>query len=213
MPGYKLHKLADTLAVSDAGAMYRSLLSHWKDPAGVVPGAEEPLTILTDPASAPRLPDFLRRMMYFDLVTYLPDDILTKVDRASMAASLEARVPLLDHRVVEFAWRLSPALMLRDGVGKWVLRQVLYRYVPRQLIERPKTGFGVPLGAWLRGPLREWAEELLDDRALRDQGFLDPHAIRQVWSEHLTGSRSHEYSLWNVLMFQAWLSAQRSVGT
>jgi asparagine synthase (glutamine-hydrolysing) len=210
MPGYKLHKLAEALAAPSAGAMYRSLLSHWKDPVDVVRGSHEPPTVLTDPARAPNLPDFLRRMMYFDLVSYLPDDILTKVDRASMAVSLEARVPLLDHRVVEFAWRLPPNMKLREGVGKWVLRQVLYRYVPRELIERPKAGFGVPLGTWLRGPLRDWAEALLDERTLREDGFLDSRAIREVWSEHLSGARSHEYSLWNVLMFQAWLEAQGS---
>ena len=208
MPGYKVHKLAEVLNARTPEALYRSLASHWKHPEQLVPGAAEPATALTDPRRAAALPGFTERMMYMDLVTYLPDDILTKVDRASMAVSLEARVPLLDHRVVEFAWRLPLSMKLRSGQGKWILRQVLDRYVPRTLIERPKMGFGIPLGEWLRGPLREWAEALLDERTLREGGFFDPAPIRRGWSEHLAGKRDAEYHLWTVLMFQAWLQEQ-----
>ncbi len=204
-PGDKLHKLAEVLDADHAEALYLRLVSHWKEPAALVPGAAEPATLLTDRAAWADLPDFTQRMMFLDTVTYLPDDILTKLDRATMAVSLEARVPLLDHRVVEFAWRLPLALKIRRGQGKWLLRQVLDRYVPRALVERPKMGFGVPLDAWLRGPLRDWAEALLDEGRLRRDGLLDPAPIRAKWREHLSGQRNWQYYLWDVLMLQAWL--------
>ena len=205
-PGDKFHKLAALLALPDPDTMYLGMISLWKDPAEIVVQGVEPLTPLTDRANWATLQDFTMRMMYLDLITYLPDDILTKVDRASMAVGLEARVPLLDHRVVEFAWRLPLSFKIRqEGQGKWLLRRVLDRYVPRQLIERPKMGFGVPLDVWLRGPLREWAEELLDEQQLHREGYLHPAGIRGKWAEHLSGKRNWQYPLWNVLMFQAWL--------
>ncbi len=208
--GDRVHKLADVLAVPSAEALYLGLVSHWDDPAAVVRGAREPATVLTDRSQWASLDDFTHRMMYLDSMSYLPDDILVKVDRASMAVSLESRVPLLDHRVVEFAWRLPLSMKIRGDQGKWLLRQVLYRYVPQSLIERPKMGFGVPIDAWLRGPLRDWAEELLSEHRLRDDGFFDPLPIRQKWAEHLSGGRNWQYWLWDILMFQAWLDRERS---
>ncbi|UEM04412.1 asparagine synthase (glutamine-hydrolyzing) [Skermanella rosea] len=201
--GDRLHKLAALLAASGPDEVYRGLLSHW-DPAEIVRGADEPRGILWDGSVAGEIPDFLRRMQFLDTVTYLPDDILAKVDRASMAVGLEARVPLLDHRVVEFAAGLPASLKVRDGQGKWLLRQVLYRHVPRELVERPKMGFSVPLGDWLRGPLRDWAEDLLDGRRLDEDVVLDPGPVRRRWAEHLSGTHDHGDRLWGVLMFQAW---------
>lgn len=207
-PGDKLHKLAEVLTADSPEAMYLGLVSHWKDPASIVAGASEPPTALTDRSQWANVPYFTQRMMYLDLVTYMPDDILVKVDRASMGVSLEARIPLLDNRVVEFAWRVPLSMKIRHGQGKWLLRKVLYRYVPKSLIERPKMGFGVPIDSWLRGPLRDWAEALLDERRFREEGFFDPLPIREKWVEHLSGKRNWHYYLWVVLMFQAWLEAR-----
>lgn len=203
-PGDKLHKLAGVLAVESPEELYRGLMSQWNRPEEVVIGACEPPTEMTDRSRWAALPDFTQRMMFLDLISYLPDDILTKVDRASMAVSLEARVPLIDHRVVAFAASVPLSMKIRDGQGKWLLRQVLDQYVPRELIERPKMGFGVPIDVWLRGPLREWAEGLLDERRLRAEGFFHPAPIRKKWQEHLSGARNWQYPLWNVLQYQAW---------
>ena len=203
--GDKIAKLAGVIASTDAQAIYRRLVSHWPRPEALVRGAVEPTGLLWDSHLAAELPDIVERMQLLDMMTYLPDDILTKVDRASMAASLEVRVPILDHRVVEFSWRLPSRMKLRGRESKWLLRQLLYKHVPRRLIERPKQGFAVPVGQWLRGPLRDWAEDLLDERTIREEGLLDSDPIRQSWVEHLSGHRNWQYQLWGVLMFQAWL--------
>jgi asparagine synthase (glutamine-hydrolysing) len=202
--GDKIHKLAGVLGVESAEKMYLGVLSNWPDPESLVPGASEPLTAATDRGKWAALPTLPQHMMYLDTISYLPDDILTKVDRASMAVGLEARVPLLDHRVVEFSWRLPLAMKLRKGEGRWLLRQVLFKHVPRALIERPKMGFGIPIDAWLRGPLRAWAEELLDEKRLRQEGLLNSQPIRRKWAEHLSGQHNWQYQLWGILMFQAW---------
>lgn len=206
--GDKLHKAAGVIASDSLDALYLGLISHWTDPANIVIKGKEPPTLLN--GNPPHLPllDDIHHMMALDTLTYLPDDILVKVDRASMGVSLEGRVPFLDHRVVEFAWSLPRTMKLRDGVGKWALRQVLYRHVPNELIERPKMGFGVPIGNWLRGPLRAWAEELLDESRLQREGFFHSAPIRQKWAEHLSGTRNWQYQLWDILMFQAWLAEQ-----
>jgi asparagine synthase (glutamine-hydrolysing) len=207
--GEKLHKLALSLRSDDADGMYLSLVSHWQDPSTLVVGDGFDGRISTDD-DGPAHMQLPARMMYLDSVTYLPDDILTKLDRATMAVSLEGRVPYLDHRVVEFAWRLPFQMKVGEAKGKRILRQVLDRYVPLELVDRPKWGFGIPLGGWLRGPLREWAESLLDQRRLRDEGFLKPEPIRAAWREHQAGRRNRQYELWDVLMFQAWLESIRS---
>ena len=203
--GHKLHKLAEVLAVPNPETMYAGIVSHWKESEAVVIGSSEPLTAINDCQRWADLPDFTQHMMYLDSVTYLPDDILVKVDRASMSVNLEARIPFLDHRVVEFAWRIPLSMKIRGVQGKWLLRQVLQKYVPSYLIERPKMGFGIPIDSWLRGPLKDWAEALLDENRLRREGFFNPQPIRQKWAEYLSGDRNWQYYLWDVLMFQAWI--------
>jgi asparagine synthase (glutamine-hydrolysing) len=212
-PGSKLHKLAGVLDASGPLDIYGRLVSQWRDPASLVIGGSQPPSPWEGEGARPGLPDVTQLMMYYDAVTYLPGDILVKVDRASMGVSLESRTPFLDHRVVEYAWQLPMKMKIRDGKGKWLLRQLLYRYVPPQMIERPKAGFSVPIGEWLRGPLREWGEELLDEGRLTREGFLNPAPVREKWLEHLSGRRDWQYYLWNVLMFEAWLSTQREAGS
>jgi len=204
--GNTVAKLAGVLSVEDGVSLYRYFTTHWDDPAAVVIGGKEGKTEVSDPSI--ELGHIAEQMMAMDTLTYLPDDILTKVDRAAMGVSLESRIPLLDHRVVEFAWQLPLSMKIRHGQGKWILRQLLYQYVPKKLIERPKMGFGVPIDSWLRGPLRDWAESLLGESRLRQEGYLYPAPIRKKWEEHLSGKRNWQYHLWDVLMFQAWLEAQ-----
>ena len=208
-PGDKIHKLAELFSVNTPEEIYYHLVSHWKHPSDIVLNSQEPPTVLTNRDSWVSTDSFEDRMMYLDQRTYLTDDILVKVDRAAMGVSLETRVPMLDHRVVEFAWKLPLDYKLRDGQTKWPLRQLLYRYVPKKLIERPKMGFGIPIDEWLRGPLREWAEELLDQTRIKNEGYLDSVKIKSKWDDHLSGRRNWAYYLWDVLMFQSWLENQR----
>jgi len=205
--GDKLHKGANVMCSRTSAELYRGLVSHWDNPSTLVLRSAEPATVLTDAAAQLGGLSDVEQMMAIDLVSYLPDDILCKVDRAAMSVSLETRVPFLDHRVVEFAWRLPQHYKLRDGVSKWALREVLYKYVPKALIDRPKMGFGVPIDHWLRGPLREWAESLLGEARLRREGYFDPGPVRRYWDEHQSGRRNWQYHLWDVLTFQAWLEA------
>lgn len=211
--GDKLQKLATALSAESPEHLYVKLASHWENPALLVLGATEPLTPVTDPEAANDYLQLPERMMFLDTISYLPDDILVKLDRASMAVGLEARTPLLDHTLLEFAWSLPLSLKIREKTGKFVLRQVLYRHVPASLLNRPKAGFSIPLDAWLRGPLRDWAEELLNERSLRVQGYLDPSPVRTKWQQHLSGKRNWQYPIWDVLMFQAWLAEDRKLAS
>ena len=211
--GDRAHKLASRLeSVHNLDELCNSLVFEWHDPAQVVKGGagdllREPLNMLSDPLPAAGAEQHQHRMMYRDSVTYLPDDILCKVDRAAMATSLETRVPFLDHRVAELAWQLPLNMKIRNGQGKWALRQVLYKYVPKELIDRPKAGFAIPIGQWLRGPLKDWAEALLDEKRLEVEGYFYPKPIRDKWVQHLSGRFDHTPSLWAVLMFQSWLES------
>ncbi len=199
--GDKAHKLAEVLG-EDEHTLYRRLVAQWPDAVALVKGATAAPSLLEEEGVAPEGLSFAEWMMFMDALTYLPDDILVKVDRATMAVSLESRAPFLDHRIAEFAWRLPLGFKLAGGEGKRILRAVLARYVPRELFERPKMGFGVPIEHWLRGPLRDWAEDLLRENELAE--FFDPAPILQKWREHLAGARNWQYPLWCVLMFQAW---------
>ena len=206
--GDKLHKGAGVLSSQTVDELYMGVVSHIGNPSEWVIDGHEPATHLT--GLRPQLDGLcaVEKMMALDTISYLPDCILAKVDRAAMGVSLESRVPFLDHRIFEFAWSLPLEYKLREGQTKWPLRQVLYRHVPRELIDRPKMGFGVPLHDWLRGPLRDWAESLLDEARLQREGYFHPAPIRQMWAEHLSGQRNWMAHLWNVLMFQAWLAEE-----
>ncbi len=205
--GDKIQKLAELLALPDEKALYVNLLSHWKEPERLVPGAAERprLVDLTPRPSGFR--DDMHPLMYDDMLAYLPDDILVKLDRTSMSVGLEARVPIIDHRVVELAWSLPLSLKVKNGTTKWALRRVLERYVPAEIVDRPKMGFGLPIDIWLRGPLKAWAEDLLSESRIRRDGLLEPGPIQQKWREHASGKRDWHYYLWDVLVLQAWREA------
>jgi asparagine synthase (glutamine-hydrolysing) len=204
-PGDKMHKLAHILTARTPAEIYWGLVSLWKEPENLVLASQEPVTAFTDPKQNADLKAFEHRMMHMDTITYLPDDILVKLDRAAMAVSLETRIPLLDHKLVEFVWSLPLEMKIRGSERKRLLRKLLYRHVPAELIERPKMGFGIPLADWLRGPLREWSEALLNEHRLKEEGYLNPKLVRRYWKEHLSGHRNWSYHLWNVISFQAWL--------
>jgi asparagine synthase (glutamine-hydrolysing) len=211
-PGDKLHKFADLLDFTTNDELYKALISHWMDAPKIVLGVTQDRfqDYLPEPPS--ELNEPIGRMMYQDSLTYLPGDILAKVDRAAMNTSLETRVPMLDHRLVEFAWSLPLKMKVRGGEGKWITRRVLDRHVPQELTSRPKMGFGIPLDQWLRNELRDWAEALLDEKRLREEGFFDPKPIRQKWQEHLKGQRNWHHHLWDVLMFQSWAESRQYFG-
>jgi len=202
----RFRKLREVISATDTDSFYLTQVSHWRHAGDVLVGSDEPATIFTEVAGRLKISDFRQRAMLLDSVAYLPDDILTKLDRASMGVSLEARVPILDHRVVQFAASLPLSMKIHKGKGKYVLRKLLYRYVPESLVERPKMGFDVPIGAWLRAPLREWAEDLLNEARLRREGFLRPEVARRYWKEHLSGRFDWSNQLWDLLMLQAWLA-------
>lgn len=201
----RLPKVGAVLAETDQLALYRKLVSHLDDPSVILTNKAQPAS----PAFANVLQgrDFREQMMFIDTLTYLPDDILVKVDRASMAVSLESRVPFLDPRVIDYAWRLPLSAKIGQGYGKKILRDILYRHVPRELIERPKMGFAVPIESWLRHELRDWAESLLDRKRLYEEGYFEADQVRKLWDDHLAGRRRNHYVLWDILMFQAWHEA------
>ena len=203
--GDKIHKGANALKAHTSHELYYLLCSHWQNPTETVINSKEPSTFLTK--FKPELKGLNRQqqMMVLDFITYLPDDILVKVDRAAMASSLEIRIPFLDHKLIEYVWKISHSHKFKKGQGKWILKKILSKYVPNNLTERPKMGFGIPVDSWLCGPLKDWAENLLDQTRLQQEGYFETKLIREKWKEHLSGKRNWQYDLWSILMFQAWL--------
>ena len=208
--GDKIHKGANALEAKTIYDYYYSLRSHWKNPTETVINSKEPGTLLTEFKPTLKGLNNQQEMMVLDFLTYLPDDILVKVDRAAMASSLETRVPFLDHKLIEYVWKIPQSLKLRNGQGKWILKKILNQYVPKDLTERPKMGFGVPIDTWLRGPLRDWAENLLNEKKLQQEGFFNPNLITDKWTAHLSGKKNWHSDLWNILMFQAWKDENKS---
>lgn len=209
-PGDKLHKLAPALRANNPFDIYMALISSCNDPTSIVIEGALEKGSLFDPLVFNKIPDFEHCMMYMDSISYLPNDVLTKVDRAAMGVSLETRVPFLDYRLVEFAWELPLSMKIRQGQGKWIVRELLNRFIPSSLIDRPKMGFSVPIDSWLRGPLKLWAEDLINEERLISEGYLRPKIVRDMWSEHISGRRNWAHSLWNILMFQLWLDSNQN---
>tara|TARA_X000001036_G_C20485590_1_gene727597 strand:- start:191 stop:835 length:645 start_codon:yes stop_codon:yes gene_type:complete len=202
----KLYKVASILPLNNEQDIYRELVSQWSNPQSIVKYSGEIKTVAIENNLKANIDNYISRMQYMDMVSYLPDDILVKLDRASMAVGLEARVPLLDHRVVEFALKQPIKMRQRNGKSKWLLRQLLHRYIPSQIIERPKMGFSIPIGQWLRGPLREWSQDLLSSEQLKKHDFFNNDVAQKYLNEHMMGHRNHQYKLWVLLMFQSWHS-------
>ena len=207
--GVKIHKLGEIIQEQSPDLIYRSLVSQWKSPCEIIPGSKENETFLTKELGGISESDIEQRMMFLDGLTYLPDDLLVKVDRAAMGTSLETRIPFLDHRVVELAWRLPLEMKIKSGAGKRPIRKILENHLPRELFDRPKMGFAIPVGDWLRGSLRDWAEDLLSEEKLGDSNVFDVSKIRGVWARHLTEGSGLAYQLWTVLIYQSWREANR----
>jgi len=208
MIGDKLHRLAELTESRHPEDLFVQITSTWGDPSEVVIGGDEGLGVNLSSMDSHK--SFIEYMMYEDTMRYLPDDILTKVDRATMSASLESRAPFLSPEVLEFAWSLPLDLKIRNSQGKWILRQLLKKFLPAKLFDRPKQGFGVPLDGWLRGPLREWADSLLAVGRVKSQGYFNADLIAKVWTDHLSGRQNYQYHVWNILMFQAWLESEQA---
>ena len=206
--GEKVYKGANALEAKTIDDMYYNLCSHWKNPTEVVINSNEPRKLFTEFGPELDCLNNQEKMMVLDLATYLPNDILVKIDRAAMASSLETRVPFLDHKLIEYVWKIPHSLKYRNNQGKWILRQILNKYVPKKLTERPKMGFGVPIDTWLRGPLKDWAENLLDEKRLQQDGYLNSKIIRLKWKEHILGKKNWQSDLWDILMFQAWIELE-----
>ena len=200
-----MHKGANVLGAKTLYELYYMLCSHWQNPSMALLNSNEPGTLLTK--FKPNLEELnnQEQMMVLDLITYLPNDILVKVDRAAMATSLETRTPFLDHKLINYVWKIPQSLKFRDGNGKWILKKILNQYVPKNLTERPKMGFGIPIDKWLRGPLRDWAENLLSEKRLQHEGYFNHDLIRNKWLEHLSGKKNWQSDLWDILMFQSWI--------
>jgi len=209
-PGDRMHKVAHLMDARSITDLYRRYISHRTRPTDWVVGANDLANVFDKAERVSGTQHSTQRMMYLDALTYLPDDILVKLDRAAMSVGLETRVPLLDHHVVEFAWRIPMSMKLKDGKGKWLLRTLLQKYLPGEMVDRPKKGFSVPLASWLRGTLCPWAEALLSEKRLREDGYFDPRLVGKMWNEHLSGERNWRFGLWDLLMFQSWLDAQRN---
>jgi asparagine synthase (glutamine-hydrolysing) len=202
----KVYKVTSALESKTLFDLYYKLISNWQNPNEILLNGKEPRTFLTNYESELTKLDGQQQMMLLDSMTYLPDDILVKTDRAAMATSLETRAPFLNHKLLEYAWQIPQPLKLKKTQSKWILRQILYKYIPKKLVERPKVGFGVPIDSWLRGPLKDWAQALLDKTKLRNQGFFNPDSINIKWTEHFSGKKNWQYEIWSILMFQEWLS-------